>query len=89
MLYRILYHIILYCAINTFRLVDGFKEGKKITGICMDLVVTALTSLYLSPQLLKSRSDAELGQAASCSPAVLPHASGGASSKVGTSILQV
>lgn len=43
--------------------------------------MTALTSLYLSPQLLKSRSDAELGQAASCSPAVLPHASGGASSK--------
>lgn len=44
---------------------------------------TNCTSLlvFFSHQLLKSRSDAELGPAASCSPAALPLCGGGALQK--------
>lgn len=55
------------------------------------VAVTALLFWYFfRRQLLKSRSDAELGQAASCTPAALPVCGGGAlqkdpSSRVGTS----
>lgn len=54
------------------------------------MTVLLFCFFFFRRQLLKSRSDAELGQAASCSPAALPLCGGGAhqkdpSSRVGTS----